>query len=150
MPSPSVSLKEAASEVPKRKQVTLSTEKKSVQRKSVVRNEEDEDNIEEEEALAVPEIKPIKQKYTKKQPVASRVGLRKRESGKKEEKVWKCLLPGQNGSKCKRIEEYRHFDHTISTEESDNGCLDKGRVLEGSKCAACSSLEVLSDVEWKD
>ena len=93
-PYPSVSLKSDALGPQKRKQVNLFTEKKSVPRKSVVNNEEDKENIEEEEVLAVPTIKPNKQKHKKKQPAVNRTNLRKQESNKKEAKVWKDLLSG--------------------------------------------------------
>ena len=93
-PYPSVSLKSDVSGRQNRKQVDLSTEKTSVLRKSVINNEEDKESIEEEEVLAVPTIKPNKQKHKKKQPAVKRTNLRKPESNKKEAKVWKDLLSG--------------------------------------------------------
>ena len=61
--------------------------------------EEDKDNIEEEEALTVPTIKPNKQKRTNKQPAVNVLNLRKRESDKKEANVWKDVLSGQHSNK---------------------------------------------------
>ena len=66
VPSTLVSLKEAALGPPKRKQVALSTENSYVHKKSIVNDEEEKDHAEKEEALAMPTIKPNKQKHAKK------------------------------------------------------------------------------------
>ena len=117
LPSPSVSLKSAVSGLSKRKQVTLSTEKKSVNRKSVTNNEKDKENVEEKEVLTVSTIKLTKQKNTKNQPAVNMINLRKPESNKKEENVWKDLLSCRHSNKFKHIEEHNRFDYVGLMEE---------------------------------
>ena len=91
---PSLSLKTSPLGPLKRKQVTLSTEKKSVCSKSVINDERDKVNIEKEDVLTVSTIKPNKQKYAKKQPTVNMINLRKLESNKKEAIFWKDFLSG--------------------------------------------------------
>ena len=63
----------------------------------------------------------------------NRINLRNPESNKKEAKVWKDFLSGQNVSECKHVEEHRRFDYFGLRQELENGNLDQGLAFEGSE-----------------